>query len=501
MSSYILAIDQGTTSSRVVIYNEKFDVVGIAQEAFPQQFPQPDWVEHDPEEIWESVLHSMHGALENAASTDAAFSVAKIKSIGITNQRETFVLWDRKTGKAVHNAIVWQCRRSADLCKKLRKVPAAKKAARDAGLVLDPYFSATKLLWIFEKYPEIHARAKKGEIAFGTMDSFLIWRLTGGKDHATDVTNASRTLLFDIAKMKWNPAALRVFKCPEKILPHVLSSDGNFGKTLGVEHLPDGISICGVLGDQQAALLGQACISKGEAKITYGTGSFMVFNSGSQIRRSKNALTTVAWKIAGKTTYAMEGSVFVAGAMVQWLRDQLKMISNSKEIEVLAREVESSEGCFVIPSLTGLGSPYWVPGARGLIGGLTRKISKAHIARASLEGVALSIADVCDAIAGDLGFKLKSIHVDGGASANNLLMQVQANYLGIRILRPTDRETTVRGAAYAAAFGCGMKKSLDEIKGLNSTDAEFAPNGLTLKQRKEVLKKFRIRVQALIDSI
>jgi glycerol kinase len=366
---------------------------------------------------------------------------------------------------------------------------------------LDPYFSGTKLLWIFEKYPEIHVRAKNGELAFGTIDSFLIWRLTGGKVHATDVTNASRTLLFDITKMKWNPTALKLFKCPEKLLPYVLASDGAFGKTEGIPNLPDGIPISGVLGDQQAALLGQGCIAKGEAKITYGTGSFMVFNSGNQIRRSKNALTTVAWKIGGKTNYALEGSVFVAGAMVQWLRDQLQMIASSKDIEVLARQVESSEGCFVIPSLTGLGSPYWVPGARGLIGGLTRKISKAHIARASLEGVALSIADVCDWIVGDLGSKLKSIHVDGGASANNLLMQVQADYLGIRILRPKDRETTVRGAAYAAAFGCGLKKNLDELKKLNATDAEFAPNGLSLKGRKEMLKKFRLRVQALIDSI
>jgi glycerol kinase len=501
MKSYILAIDQGTTSSRAVIYNEKFDVVGVGQEPFPQHFPKPDWVEHDLEEIWNSVKVAIRGAIFKAGESDGNFSATKIQGIGITNQRETFGLWGRQDSVPAQRAIVWQCRRSAEICKKLKKNPVARKVAKDAGLVLDPYFSATKLLWSFENNPSLLKRAKAGELAFGTIDTFLVWKLSGGKTHATDVTNASRTLLFDITKMKWNEAAMKLFRCPKEILPEVLSSDGDFGTTLGADILPDGIPIRGVIGDQQAALLGQGCVSSGQAKITYGTGSFMIFNSGSKIRRSKNALTTVAWKIGGKTTYALEGSVFVAGALVQWLRDQLQMIESSRDIETLARSVESSEGCFVIPALTGLGSPYWIPEARGMIGGLTRKISKAHIARASLEGIALSIADVCEALAKDLGGKLKSIHVDGGASANNLLMQTQANYLGIRVLRPKDRETTVRGAAMAAAFGLGTRKNLLEIQGLNETDAEFAPNGLTVKARKGVLETFRRRVRALISGI
>ena len=501
MSSYILAIDQGTTSSRVLIYNEKFDVVGLAQEPFPQHFPKPDWVEHNLEEVWASVKAALRGALEDAAQNDGQFKAEKISGIGITNQRETFGLWDRETSEPVQNAIVWQCRRSAEICKKLRKSAVARKVAKDAGLVLDPYFSASKLLWSFEKNPQILKRAKAGELAFGTIDTFLIWKLTNGKTHATDVTNASRTLLFDISKMKWNPSALKLFKCPPSLLPEVLASDGNFGVTEGIAGLPNGIPIRGVIGDQQAALLGQGCTQSGQAKITYGTGSFMVFNSGNKIRRSKNGLTTVAWKIRGKTTYALEGSVFVAGALVQWLRDQLQMIESSRDIETLARTVESSEGCYVIPSLTGLGSPYWVPEARGLIGGLTRKISKAHIARAALEGIALSIADVCQALAKDLGVKLKSIHVDGGASGNNLLMQNQADYLGIRVLRPIDRESTVRGAAYAASFGLGQRKNLDELHSLNKTDAEFAPNGISERERKAALELFRRRIKALIASI
>jgi glycerol kinase len=496
MSSYILAIDQGTTSSRAVIYDEKFDVQSSSQHEFPQHFPKPDWVEHDLEEIWDSVRKAVEGAISQLSHKNSSFKAQQIVGIGITNQRETFGLWDRKTSRPVHRAIVWQCRRSAEICKKLRATTQGRSVARAAGLVLDPYFSGTKLRWLMESDKSFVNRSAKGELAFGTIDTFLIWKLTGGKSHCTDVTNASRTLLFDISKKKWNPAALKLLKASSKILPEVLPSDGDFGSTVDLGFLPAGIPIRGAIGDQQAALLGQGCVYPGQAKITYGTGSFLVFNSGLKLRRSKNALSTIAWGLKGKTYYALEGSVFVAGAFVQWLRDQLKMIESSKEIEALARQVESSEGCFVIPALTGLGSPYWKPHARGIIGGLTRKTNRAHIARAALEGIALSIADVTEAMKKDLGAPLKSIHVDGGAAANDLLMQYQTDLLGIPVLRPIDRETTVRGAAFAAAIGLGRIQNLSDLSEKNSTEKTFTTK-MKSATRKEHLDLWRARIKAL----
>ncbi|MEO5669009.1 MAG: glycerol kinase GlpK [Bdellovibrionota bacterium] len=495
MKKYILSIDQGTTSSRVFIYDDRFQVVGMAQHAFPQHFPKADWVEHDLTEIWRSVEESIEDALKSVSRPE--FHASQIAAIGITNQRETFGVWDKKTGKAAHRAIVWQCRRSAAICERLRKNKKAIGVAKASGLVLDPYFSGTKLKWLLDEDKTIRSRAQKGELLFGTMDTFLVWKLSNGRSHVTDTTNASRTLLMDLKKLQWNPEALKLLGIPAAMLPEIKSSNGEFGTTKGLRCLPDGIPIRGVLGDQHAALLGQACLSPGETKVTYGTGAFLVMNTGPTIKRSRKGLSTVAWTFGNKTTYALEGSVFIAGAAVQWLRDELKIVEKSSDIETLASKVKDSDGVFFIPALSGLGSPYWAPHAKGLLGGLTRRSNTSHIARASLEGIAASIADVAEGLGQDAKIALKKISVDGGASANNILMQLQADLLRAKIVRPVDVETTVRGAAFAAALGVGWVTSPSELITYAKQDRVFGPQWKPA-QTAEFMKVWRRRIKGLL---
>ena len=494
MGKYILSIDQGTTSSRAFIYNESFEIVGKAQKTFPQHYPKAGWVEHDLEEIWSSVTNAIKGAIKDVRIK--SFRPEQIAAIGITNQRETFGLWEKKTGKPTGPAIVWQCRRSAKICERLRKSKVAQKMAKDAGLVLDPYFSGTKLMWLFENNEKLRKRAKKGELAFGNIDTFLTWRLTSGESHVTDTTNASRTLMMSLKKLDWNPTAIKTLKIPKNILPEIKASDANFGETKGLGFLPDGIPIHGILGDQHAALLGQGCLKVGETKITYGTGAFLVMNTGREIKKSKTALTTVAWTLRGKTIYALEGSVFIAGAAVQWLRDDLKIVKSSAEIEKLAGEVESSDGVFFIPALAGLGAPYWEPEAKGLIGGITRGTQRSHIARASLEGIAASVAEVVEVLRKDSKLKLRSLSVDGGACANNILMQTQSNLLRAKVKRPVDVETTARGAAYAAAIGVGMIK-MKEIAKSHKVEREFSATW-TKNESLEFMKTWKRRIKGLL---
>ncbi len=483
---YVLSIDQGTTSSRVIIYNSRFEKIGMGQKAFQQYFPKPGWVEHDAEEIWQSVLSSIEEALSEVKDPD--FSVKKIASIGITNQRETFVLWNKKTSQLLGKAIVWQDRRSADLCTKLKKSKIGKKIEFLTGLVLDPYFSGTKLSLALKEIPSSE------NIAFGNIDTFLLWKLTHGSAHATDVSNASRTLLMNLKTLSWDPFILKALKIPAQILPEIKDSDAEFGKTKNLKLLPDGIPIHGILGDQQAALFGQSCFDAGDSKITYGTGAFMLTNTGPQIVRSKGALSTVAWKAGGKCLYALETSVFIAGAAVQWLRDGLKLFDHSSKIEALAQEVKSSEGVFFIPALSGLGSPYWVPEARGVLGGLTRGSTQAHVARACLEGIAHSVADTFES----LGQKKKNsmIRVDGGASQNNLLMSYQASLLQKTLERPKDVETTARGAAMMAALGMKLI-TLGDLKKQKDTAITYAPS-LKAKEAQKAKGLWTRRVKALI---
>jgi glycerol kinase len=498
MGRYVLSIDQGTTSSRAFIYNEKFEVVGQGQHPFPQIYPQTGWVEHDLEEIWKSVESSILDAVKSAEKSPE-FSSEAIAAIGITNQRETFGLWDRKSLKPVGNAVVWQCNRSEQLCAKLKKTALGREIEKKTGLKISPYFSGTKLSFELQRKREWMLKAKRGELCFGTIDTFLLQKLSGGKIFATDISNASRTLLMDIRKQGWDKKILKALKIPERILPVIQSSDAKFGKTSGLKCLPDGIDICGILGDQQAALFGQTCFAKGEGKITYGTGAFMLINTAEKIYPTKTGVTTVAWKYNGKTTYALEASVFIAGAAVQFLRDNLNVIEKSSEIEGLARTVADADGVFFIPALTGLGSPYWRPEAKGLLGGLTRATSKAHIARACLEGIALSVGEVFAALVQDSKSKLKSIRVDGGASRNRLLMQEQADLLRVRVERPRDVETTVKGAAFMAALSCGLVKNLPELKKLVETDGTWTA-ACSQKESQRRFSVWKRRVAALLSG-
>ncbi len=471
---YILSIDQGTTGTTVSIYNKRGDVVATADEEFKQIYPQPGWVEHDPGQIWKSVTSTIGQALgsQHIASQDIA-------AIGITNQRETVILWDRKTGEPVYNAIVWQCRRTSDFCEKLKKNKKTVSTIRNkTGLVVDPYFSASKIRWILNHVPGLKKRAQNGEIAMGTIDTFLIWKLTGGEVHATDVSNASRTQLMNIKTGSWDKELLKIFEIPEAILPTIYPSSGLFGVTRSNDAIASGIPVAGVAGDQQAALFGQACFEPGEAKCTYGTGSFILMNTGSKMMMSKSGmLTTVAWKLSGQKslTYALEGSVFVCGAAVQWLRDGMGFIKSSHEIEELASSVATADGVEFVPALTGLGAPYWDPYARGTITGLTRGTTRAHIARATLEAMALQNCDLLFAMEKDAKKRLKVLKVDGGASANNLLMQIQSDYLKTLIERPRNVETTSIGAAFLAGLGVGFWKSMNEIREVWTLDRDFTP--------------------------
>ncbi len=466
--SYILALDQGTTSSRAVLLGQDGRVHGQAQTPFRQIFPQPGWVEHDPVEIWSSQFGV---AMEALAQADVKADA--VAAIGITNQRETAILWDRKTGEPIHNAIVWQDRRTAGFCDRLREQGSEPKIQEKTGLVIDAYFSASKICWLLENVPGARERANRGELAFGTVDSWLIWKLTGGARHVTDVTNASRTMLFNLHTGQWDDELLDLLNVPKSLLPEVVGSSEMCGKTSGVLA---GIPIAGIAGDQQAALFGQMCMQPGMVKCTYGTGSFMLLNTGEKPVASRNKLlTTVAWKIDGRTSYALEGSVFIAGAVVQWLRDELQIIRTAAEIEELASSVPDTAGVYFVPAFSGLGAPHWDQYARGTIGGLTRGANRAHIARAALEGIAFQIADIIDAMETDSGVPLKELRVDGGAARNNLLMQIQADLLGVPVTRPSNPETTVLGATYLAGLAVGFWPDRETIAKQWQADRRFTP--------------------------
>jgi glycerol kinase len=469
---YVLAIDQGTTGSTVVVLDEQIRVLAKVNQEFPQIYPRPGWVEHDPEAIWSSVTAALGRALAEARVDPAA-----IAGIGITNQRETTLLWERASGRAVHNAIVWQDRRTADACAALRAEGRLPLVRERTGLVLDPYFSGTKLRWLLDNVPGARARAEAGALAFGTVDSYLVWRLTAGAAHVTDVSNASRTLLLDLRSLAWDRELCELFAVPPAVLPAVRSSSEIYGRTRGVPGLPDGIPVAGCAGDQQAALFGQACFAPGDAKCTYGTGAFLLVNTGHEPVPSKNGLlTTVAWRVGAETCYALEGSAFIAGAAVQWLRDGLKLIGSAAEIEALARSVASSGGVVFVPALVGLGAPHWRPEARGTIVGITRGTTAAHLARATLEGIALQINDLARAMCDDLQQPLGSFRVDGGAAANDLLMQLQADILKTEIVRPQVVETTALGAAFLAGLATDVWRGVEAIAAAWRPDRRFAPS-------------------------
>ena len=470
MPETILAIDQGTTGSTALILDRNLQLLGKGYQEFEQVYPKPGWVEHDPEAIWNSVRAAVTGALENAG-----IEGSDLAGIGITNQRETVAIWERASHKAVRNAIVWQCRRTAEICNRLKKAGYESTFREKTGLVLDPYFSGTKIHWMLKEDPSLVARAKAGELAAGTVDSYLVYRLTDGAAHVTDVSNASRTLLLDIHTMKWDSNLLDILEIPAELLPEVVDCSGVYGKTRGLDFLPDGIPVAGMAGDQQAALFGQACFAPGEAKCTYGTGAFLLMNTGERaVPSPSQLLTTVAWRLDGKVTYALEGSAFIAGAAVQWLRDELKLIDSAPEIEALAETVDSSDGVVFVPAFAGLGAPHWRPEARGVIHGLTRGSNRGHIARAVLEGIALQNFEILDAMEKDSGIDLKALKVDGGAAANNLLMQFQADILNRRIVRPQMLETTALGAAFLAGLGVGLWQDQEDIRRAWKMDREFS---------------------------
>lgn len=464
---FIIALDQGTTSSRAIVVRQDGHIVGSAQQEFPQHFPQPGWVEHDPEQILGSQLAVLKQVLDECLSSDD-----QVLGIGITNQRETTIIWDRSTGKPIYNAIVWQDKRTASICEALKRDGFEAYVKEKTGLVIDSYFSATKIKWILDHVAGARDRAKRGELAFGTVDSWLIWNLTGGKVHATDVTNASRTMLFDIHTLEWDSRLLQELDIPVEILPQVRPCNAGFGEAhVGSRTIP----IRAVAGDQQAALFGQACFEPGMAKNTYGTGCFMLMNIGEHFRSSSSGLlTTLAWQLDEKPQYAFEGSVFMAGAAVQWLRDGLKIIDQSKDSEYFANKALGSNEVFVVPAFVGLGAPYWDMYARGAIFGLTRDTGKEHIIKATLEAIAYQTKDILLAMEEDSGLRLKRLNVDGGACANNMLMQFQADILGSEVERPIQIESTALGAAYMAGLAAGVW-SMDEIRSMRAVDRVFSP--------------------------
>ncbi|MBA3342947.1 MAG: glycerol kinase GlpK [Gemmatimonadaceae bacterium] len=465
---HILALDQGTTSSRAILFDRAGGIVAVAQKEFPQIFPKPGWVEHDPRDIWSTQAGVAAEVLQRADVT-----AADVAAIGITNQRETAVVWNRATGQPICNAIVWQDRRTASICDRLKARKLDRVIRRKTGLVIDAYFSATKVQWILQNVKDARAKAKAGELAFGTVDSWLVWNLTGGRVHVTDASNASRTMLYNIAKGEWDDELLAIFGVPRSMLPEVRSSSEVYGEStlLGAS-----IPIAGIAGDQQAALFGQVCTKPGMVKNTYGTGCFMLMNTGTKPIASKNnLLTTVAWRIGTRTEYALEGSIFIAGAVVQWLRDGLDMIRSSADVEALAASVPDTGGVYLVPAFAGLGAPHWDQYARGTIVGLTRGTTKAHLARAALEGIALQVMDVLKAMEADAGIELKELRVDGGACANDLLMQLQADLLSVPVVRPKVAETTALGAAYLAGLAVGYWKSQADIARQWQADRRFKP--------------------------
>ena len=493
MPKYMMALDSGTTSNRCILFDRAGRIVSVAQREFTQYFPQPGWVEHDANEIWATLLGVAVEAMQMAGA-----AAADIAAIGITNQRETTIVWDKATGEPVHHAIVWQCRRTSEYCDELRARGLTARFREKTGLVLDAYFSATKLHWLLENVPGVRERAAKGELLFGTVETWLIWKLTGGRAHVTDYSNASRTMLFNINTLDWDEEILAELNIPRSMLPKPLPSSGLFGTTdpslLGGE-----IPITGAAGDQQAALFGQTCFQPGEAKNTYGTGCFLLMNTGKKPVFSQNGLvTTIAWGLGEKVTYALEGSIFVAGAAIQWLRDEMKLIANAAESEAVAQEVVDTNGCYVVPAFTGLGAPYWDQYARGAIVGLTRGCNRAHIVRATLDSLTYQTYDVLNAMRADSGIALASLKVDGGASANNYLMQTQADVIGAPVLRPTCVESTAMGAAYLAGLAVGFWRDQAEIRKIWAVDRTFEPQ-LDAKSRDARLHGWHRAVQRAFD--
>ncbi len=468
---FILALDQGTTSSRACLFDRAGRIVAHAQQEFTQHYPRPGWVEHDPDELWASCV-----AVIRSVVRQAKIRPTQLAGLGITNQRETTIVWERLTGRPVHQAIVWQCRRTAEICRRLKARGLEPTFRRSTGLVLDAYFSGPKITWLLEYAPGLRARAEAGKLCFGTVDSWLLWQLTKGRVHATDPTNASRTLLYNIRTLAWDPALLKILRVPAPMLPNVLPSSGEFGKTAsGVAGLPSGIPITGVAGDQQAALFGQRCTRTGEMKNTYGTGCFLLLHTGRRLVHSRHGLiTTVACDAHGRPAYALEGSVFIAGAGIQWLRDALGLITQAAETEAIAAALDDTQGVYVVPAFTGLGAPYWRPEARGLICGITRGTTRAHLIRATLEAIAYQTRDLVEAMQQDARLKVRRLRVDGGACKNQFLIQFQSDLLNAEIIRPRLVETTVQGAAQLAGLGVGLwtPRQLDRM---STVDRTFTP--------------------------
>ena len=468
---YVMALDAGTTSNRAIIFDVDSKIVGVAQKEFTQHFPQPGWVEHDAEEIWSSMHEVMREALEQSGLV-----ASDIAAIGITNQRETAVIWDRTTGRPIYNAIVWQSRQTADICEDLKRQGLVKEFQEKTGLVIDAYFSGTKVKWILDHVKGAREKAEKGELAFGTIDTWLLWKLTGGEVHKTDYSNASRTLMFNIKTLEWDEALLKYLTVPKSLLPEVRPSSEVYGHTIP-SIIGASVPVAGMAGDQQSALFGQNCFSPGEAKNTYGTGCFLLMNTGTDICMSKNGLvTTIAWGLDGKVEYALEGSIFVGGSAIQWLRDGLRLVDSAPDSEWVAKKVPDAGGVYMVPAFVGLGAPYWDMNARGMIIGITRGTKKAHLVRATLDSLAYQTRDVLGAMEADSGNRLAALKVDGGAVANNLLMQFQADLLGVPVDRPQITETTALGAAYLAGLATGVWASKEELKKSWQLDTRFAPS-------------------------
>jgi len=493
----VLAIDQGTTGTKCICFDRDQRVVSAHSQEFPQYYPRPGWVEHDAGEIWECTVDTVRRALEGAG-----IQPGEVAAIGITNQRETAVIWDRETGEPVRKAIVWQCRRSADICSRYREEGLEEEVHERTGLVLDPYFSGTKLTWVMENEPDIARRAQAGELCFGTVDSWLLYRLTGGRVHATDVSNASRTLLFNIHALSWDEELARIFGIPTSLLPEVKDSSGLFGESDPDSFLGIAAPVAGMAGDQQAALFGQACFRPGMTKNTYGTGSFVLMNTGERPTLSrKGLLTTVAWSIGGEATYALEGSIFITGAAVNWLRDGLEIISEVSEIEELASRVEDTGGVYFVPAFVGLGAPYWNPRARALLIGMTRGTGRAHVARAVIESMALQTCDVVEAMVEETGIPLRELRVDGGASVMDMLLRYQADLLGVPVRRPVVSETTSLGAALLAGLATGVWKDLEEIEERWRVDREALPDPSAAERARSMRLYWRRAVERCLDWV
>ncbi|TVT28786.1 glycerol kinase GlpK [Salinicoccus cyprini] len=491
MEKYILSIDQGTTSSRAILFNKEGDIVGTNQAEFKQYFPQSGWVEHNANEIWSSVLAVVAGVM-----TENDIRPEQVEGIGITNQRETAVVWDKNTGRPVYNAIVWQSRQTAEICDTLKSQGHEETFRNKTGLLLDPYFSGTKVKWILDNVEGAREKAENGDLIFGTIDTWLIWRFTEGAAHVTDYTNASRTLMYNIYDLKWDQELLDLLEVPASMLPEVKSSSEVYGETTTSHFFGRNVPIAGVAGDQQAALFGQTCFQEGDAKNTYGTGCFLLMNTGTEAIKSDNGLlTTIAYGIDGKVKYALEGSIFVAGSAIQWLRDGLRMFNNSAQSESYAKRIESTEGVYMVPAFTGLGAPYWDSEARGAIFGLSRGTEKEHFVRATLESLAYQTKDVLDAMQKDSNIELETLRVDGGATANDFLMQFQADLLDTKVERPEVLETTAVGAAYLAGLAVGFWQSTDELKKVSETDSVFEPE-MEQEQRDSLYDGWQVAVKA-----